>query len=170
MRLFVRVATIAGLLFLISGSAGRMNLRRLRLFPGLPLFSKSRIRFRHQATARAAARFGKRRADQDARGLAETAPGPAPPMARSFSAACPMPAGVKLKVLSHENIDGGTRELLEYDSEHGWRVQGYLLRPTGEATLVPVQRSSRCIQQRISRLTTSRVLLVRQKSFTGLGS
>jgi len=43
------------------------------------------------------------------------------------------PKDLKLKVLSAEKIDGGTRELLEYESEAGWRVQGYLLRPAGEA-------------------------------------
>jgi hypothetical protein len=43
------------------------------------------------------------------------------------------PKDLNVKVLSAEKIDGGTRELVEYDVEAGWRVQGYLLRPAGEA-------------------------------------
>jgi dienelactone hydrolase len=43
------------------------------------------------------------------------------------------PRELAVKVLSRDDIDGGTRELLEYEGEPGWRVQGYLLRPKGEA-------------------------------------
>lgn len=42
------------------------------------------------------------------------------------------PKELNIKVLSKEKIDGGTRELVEYDAEPNLRVQGYLLRPTGE--------------------------------------
>ncbi len=43
------------------------------------------------------------------------------------------PKELNLKVLSAEKIDGGTRELVEYDAEPNLRVHGYLLRPAGEA-------------------------------------
>lgn len=44
-----------------------------------------------------------------------------------------LPRELAIKVLRRDDIDGGTRELLEYECESGWRVQGYLLRPAGEA-------------------------------------
>jgi dienelactone hydrolase len=53
---------------------------------------------------------------------------------RAFLGQMPEPPKVlNLKVLNAEKIDGGTRELIEYEGEPGWRVQGYLLRPAGEA-------------------------------------
>lgn len=43
------------------------------------------------------------------------------------------PRELALKVLRTDELDGGTRELVEYEVEAGWRVQGYLLRPAGKA-------------------------------------
>ena len=43
------------------------------------------------------------------------------------------PKESKYKLLSVLMIDGGTRELIEYEGEPGLRVQGYLLRPEGKA-------------------------------------
>ncbi|MBW3542714.1 MAG: dienelactone hydrolase family protein [Planctomycetes bacterium] len=48
----------------------------------------------------------------------------------------PMPTqrpAVELKILSEDRPDGCIRQLVEYDSEPGQRVQGYLLRPAADA-------------------------------------
>lgn len=79
------------------------------------------------------------------------------------------PKELNFKVLRAEKIDGGTRELVEYDAEPNLRVQGYLLRPAGE--LAPRSRAAIVALHPTTDLSIDNIAGVAgpPEKFTGLG-